>query len=176
MRRFALAACLATFAAGTTILLSADSQNPFIAHSDTGDTVHELPGPAAIRSPHDTQPTFAPVANKTTVYPASYGSGNLIDHGGLDIGGAGFRAIYWNASASNSTQTSLGYATLQAEIDAFITNFPDNTNYDGSTTDDFTVVQQYGSHAAIASTLINRGAFVDTRSTQSSINDSKIQS
>jgi len=38
---------------------------------------------------------MAPPANEAAVYPASYGSGNLWNHGGPVIGNAGFWALYW---------------------------------------------------------------------------------
>jgi hypothetical protein len=59
--------------------------NPFHDHSDTGETIHVLPGPAALHNPHDTQPTIAPPQQGTAVFPPSFGSGDLIDHGGLEI-------------------------------------------------------------------------------------------
>ncbi len=155
-------------------------RDAFFDHSDTGETLHVLPGPASIRSPHDTQPTFATPRNRTTVYAASYGSGNLIDHGGLEIANAGFWAVYWNSSVANSTATSTTttarYATLRAEINDFINSFPNNRNWDNSTTADYTIVQQYGSHAAIAPTLTNWGAFVDNKAAQSVITDSSLKS
>ena len=76
--------------------------NPFIDHSDTGETVHVLPPEAAIHSPHDTQPTIAPVRPGLSVYGASYGSGNLLNHGGHQISSAGFFAIYWNGTVANA--------------------------------------------------------------------------
>src|SRR5207244_6634538 len=75
--------------------------NPFIDHSDNGETVHVLPPEASIHSPRDTQPIFAPVSDRTTVFSPSYGSGNLIDHGGLEIPDAAFYAIYWNSTVAN---------------------------------------------------------------------------
>lgn len=180
MKRVALALPVALLLAGSTLLLGQGGRNPFIDHSDTGETIHVLPPPAAIRAPRDTMPTFAPVADKTTVYAGSYGSGNLIDHGGLEIADAGFWAIYWNRDVANSTATSTrtakSYATIQAELDDFIANFPDNTNYDGSTTDDYTIVQQYGRTAPIANFLTKYGAYLDTKAAQKNITDSKIQS
>jgi hypothetical protein len=150
--------------------------NPFLDHADTGEIIHVLPPPASIRSPHDTQPTDAPPSKGTAVYPASYGSGNLIDHGGLEIPNAGFIAIYWNSGVANSTATSLGYATVEAQVGAFVSGFSDNANWDNSTTDDYTIVQQYGSTEPIASTFQYRLAFVDSQPTKSSIKDSSIRS
>jgi hypothetical protein len=181
MKRVVFGVGIAMLAAATASQVTFGQQrgDPFIDHSDTGETVHVLPAPAAIHSPRDTQPTFAPISNRTAVYDASYGSGNLIDHGGLEIGNAGFWAIYWNDKVANSTATSNGtsthYTTIQAELDDFIANFPDNTNYDGSTTDDYTIIQQYGSTVPIANSIQRYGVFVDTVATQKSISDSKIQ-
>lgn len=180
MKRIALVFAIASLVAASRLTFGQGGGNPFIDHSDTGETVHVLPGPASIRSPRDTQPTVAPPHQGTAVYPASYGSGNLVDHGGLEIANTGFWAIYWNGSVANSTATSTGtaahYATIQTELTDFITSFPDNANWDNSTTDDYEVIQQYGSQAPIASTLTNWGVFVDTKATQSSISDSKLRS
>jgi len=150
--------------------------NPFWDLSDTGETVHVLPTPESIRSPWGTYVTFASPQNETAVYPPSYGSGNLIDHGGPEIAAAGFWAVYWNSAVAKSTATSLGYATIQAQINAFIGAFPDNQNWDNSNTDDYTIIQQYGSTAPIANGLGNYGAFVDAQATSSRISDSQIQS
>ncbi len=150
--------------------------NPFLDHADTGEIIHVLPSPASIRSPHDTQPTDAPPSNATAVYPASYGSGNLIDHGGPEIPNAGFIAVYWNSTVANATGTSLGYATVEAQVSGFVGSFSDNGNWDNSATDDFTIVQQYGSNLPIASTFQYRGSLVDSQPTKSSIKDSAIRS
>src|SRR5690348_3552689 len=111
--------CLILFAAGTALFAqSGNAANPFSDRGDKGETIHVLPGPASTRSPHDTQPTDAPAQHGTAVYPASYGSGNLIDHGGFEIPNASFQAIYWNSSVANSSSTSLGYSRLQDQIGA----------------------------------------------------------
>ena len=117
-------------------------RDPFIDHNDNGETIHVLPPPAAVHSPRDTQPTDAPVVNGTAVFPPSYGSGNLNDHGGPEIPDAQFRAIYWNSSVANSTATSLGYATIKDQINGFANVFSDGGNWDNSPTDDYTIVQQ----------------------------------
>jgi hypothetical protein len=169
---FCVAALIATMAARAG---AQQSRSPFIDRSDTGEVVHVLPPPAALHSPRDTAPTNAPVVNGTQVFPASYGSGNLVDHGGPEMFNASFRAIYWNSSVASSTATSLGYATIQRQIDGFINAFSGTTNYTGSATSDFTIVQQYGSSSWISPLLPNQGFRIDTRATQSSISDSKIQ-
>jgi hypothetical protein len=150
--------------------------HPFWDHSDTGEIIHVLPPQAAILAPHDTGPTLAPPSRGTAVYPASYGSGNLLNHGGAQIPGAGFWAVYWNAQVSESTETSLGYATLKSQIDTFILNYSDGSNWDNSATDDYTIVQQYGAANPIAPTLTNWGYFVDNQPTARTIKDSAIRS
>lgn len=152
-----------------------DQGDPFHDRGDNGEIIHVLPTPAAAHNPNDTQPTEAPVHAGTAVYPASYGSGNLTDHGGPEISNAAFRQIYWNASVANSTATPNG-TTIQSYIGGFASVFSDGMNYDGSTTDDYTIIQQYGSSDPIASTLPNFGVHVDTQRTASRISDSSIQS
>jgi hypothetical protein len=184
MNRVALALVLT---ASSLVYLAAQEHrpSPSVDHSDTGETVHVLPPQAAAHSPHDTQPTFAPVQPGLSVFPPSYGSGNLANHGGSQISNAGFFAIYWNrsvANASGSGITSLNYPTLQAQISAFTSLFSDNLDY--SQTDagaDYTVVQQYGVSNAISSAQLSPaltalGYYVDSKATQSSIQDSKIRS
>ena len=155
--------------------VSAQGRNPFVDRSDTGETVHVLPAPAAIHSPRDTGPTMAPPANELRVYPASYGSGDLRFRGGPVIGNAGFWALYWNSSVANSTQTSLGYETLLKQMDAFVTNFGDGAAYSQAPNDDFSIVQQYSASESISSTVKNWGYYVASERTKSSISDSGIR-
>src|SRR5262249_30432298 len=130
-------------AAGLIAFGSAQGRpDPFFDHGDKGEIIHVLPAPASIHSPRDTQPTDAPPSSGTAVYSASYGSGSLIDHGGLEISGARFIAIYWNTAVSNSTQTS-GYGTIEQQIDAFITAFSKasaSDNWSNNATDDYAIV------------------------------------
>ena len=84
------------------------------------------------------------------------------------------------SAVAGSTSTSHTGKTIQGEIDDFITNFPDNANYAGATTDDYSIIQQYGSRAAtpIANTLIKAGVLVDTSHdglTQTTISDTQIR-
>jgi hypothetical protein len=142
--------------------------DPFHDRSDTGEIVHVLPTPAAVHSPHDTSPTFAPAPNgEAAVFPASYGSGNLVDHGGPEMSGAAFRAIYWNSSVANS---------VSSVINGFINSFPSTQNFSNSATDDYTIIQQYGSRNAISANLTNLLYRVDTQATTSKISDRGIQS
>ena len=184
MKRFALVFVIAASSLG---YLGAQGQgrHPFIDHSDTGETVHVLPPPAAIRSPHDTHPTFAPVQPGFSVFAPSYGSGNLVNHGGPQLGNAGFFAIYWNTSVANaggSGVTSQSFATLQAQISAFSALFADNQNYSLSDPGaDYTIVQQYGIRNAISPNplspaLTTLGYYVDDMATRPSITDSKVRS
>jgi hypothetical protein len=152
--------------------------NPFWDRSDTGDTVHVLPSPASIRSPRDTQPTFAPPQSGTSVFPASYGSGNLLYHGGSVMKYPAYYAIYWNSTVANSNATSLNYSSIQSEISAFIGVFFTGTIYSGATTDDYTIVGQYtdstGSPVPAGDGLV--GTLIDSQKKQSSIKDSSIRS
>src|SRR5258705_13882768 len=106
VRITAVASLAALVLLGSPRHAASQGRNPFIDHSDTGETLHVLPAPAAIRSPRDTGPTMAPPGNEAAVYPASYGSGLLAYHGGPVISNAGFWALYWNSSVANATQTS----------------------------------------------------------------------
>jgi hypothetical protein len=189
MKRLLAAAGIAFFFAsllGSRSIIGQNSgRHPFVDRSDTGETVHVLPLPASIRSPFDTQPTIAPVRPGLSVYGASYGSGNLVNHGGNQIPSAGFFAIYWNGSVANaggSGVTSLGYANIQSQISAFAAAFSDGVNYsEGDPAADYTVVQQYGvtdpiSAAPLAPALGGLGYYIDAQPTRSSISDSKIRS
>jgi hypothetical protein len=152
------------------------SGNPHWDRSDKGEVIHVLPPKAALHSPHDTQPTDAPPSSATAVYPASYGRGNLFNHGGPQIADAGFWAVYWNAAAANSTDTSSpSFATMKDQIDAFITSFADGVNWNNSATADYTIIQQYGAANPIARSLRNWGFFVDAQPTQATIQDSAIR-
>jgi hypothetical protein len=166
----ALIACVAT--ARTMAQHPAD---PFHDRSDTGEIVHVLPTPASVHSPRDTQATDAP-NNGLSVFPASYGSGTLTDHGGPEIPNAAYRAIYWNSSVANSTATSGGYSTISSQLTAFISYFGNDGNYSGSPTDDYSIVQQYGSRNPIASHIGALGFGVDTQAATSRITDKSIQS
>lgn len=134
-----------------------------------------MPNPDRIGAHRDAS-IFAPPHKGTAVYPASYGSGNLINHGGMEIPNASFQPIYWNSNVANSTSTSLGYHTVQAEVGAFLTAFSDGNNWDNSPTDDYAIVQQYGATTPIAASLTKLPDFVDSQSTYSRIKDSSIQS
>ena len=150
--------------------------DPFIDHGDNGEIIHVLPTPASIHSPHDTGATDLDPSNAASVFPASYGSGNLNDHGGPEIPNAAFRAIYWNSSVANSTATPNG-STIQTYIGGFVGVFSNGLNYSStSTTADYTIIQQYGSSNPIAASLPYLGAHVDSRATQRRISDSSIQS
>jgi hypothetical protein len=82
--------------------------------------------------------------------------------------------LYWNSSVATSTQTSPGYTTLMQQMDAFLTSFGNDTLYSSAiTTDDFSVVQQYG--GSINSTVRNWGYYVASERAKSSISDTGIR-
>lgn len=164
-----LSGCIGLFAQG--------QGDPFHDRSDTGEIVKVLPTPASIHSPADTQPTDAPSRQGLSVYPASYGSGNLVNHGGLEIPNASFQPIYWNSSVSGSTSTSLGYSSLSSEIGAFVQVFADGQNYSSTdTAADYTIVQQYGTSANVSATLSKLPDYVDKQRSVNKYSDSQIQS
>lgn len=163
--------------------LPAQAQGPFVALSDSGSVIRMVPSQSALKALGMQCNLFAPQHAGTAVYQPSAGIGQLINRGGFELPSVGFQAIYYNSTAANSTSTSLGYATLESELSAFISAFPDNKNWSGSPTDDYTIIQQYGSTLPIAnsivsnpSNLITPGApFVDSQPPVTRITDSQIQ-
>ncbi|HJZ73575.1 MAG TPA: hypothetical protein VKE51_17655 [Vicinamibacterales bacterium] len=167
MRRAVFVCAVVSLMAGGGIMSGQGGGNPFVDHSDTGETVHVLPAPASIHSPHATQPTDAPPHRGVSVFPASYGSGNLVNHGGRQIPFAGFFAIYWNGTVA-STAGSQGQPNLRSEVQSFVTSF--------STSADYSIITQYGAADAISPVLAWAGDFVDSRAPQGSFSDSKVRS
>jgi hypothetical protein len=143
-------------------------QDPFNQVTDSGDQAHVLPAPDVLLGPGGAKPTSATATGKATVYPPSYGSGNLTDHHGPEISNANFYAVYWGASVANA---------VSSQIQAFVSAFGGNTApYNGSNTDDLPIIQQYGSSNPIAPGLGGNQIYVDTsKSPQSSISDSGIR-
>jgi hypothetical protein len=174
MKRFAYVCAAAFLLAGGGQIFGQGRDNPFVDHSDTGETVHVLPAPASIHSPRDTAPTDAVIGNRIGVYLASYGSGNLTNHGGPQMSLAGFYAIYYNATVANSAG-SQGQPTLQAQVQAFLGAFaPPSNGYSTSDQDaNYSIVTQYG--AAIAPTIFFAGQYVDSKSSNGTLSDSSVQ-
>ncbi|MBZ5595101.1 MAG: hypothetical protein LAP39_22890 [Acidobacteriia bacterium] len=163
-----------------TGLFAQTNDNVFNATTDDGKAAHVVPSTDVLERHFGRKASLAKPSSTATVYPPSYGTGNLISHGGPEISNAGFQAIYWNSSVATSSSTSNGYATIQNQVDAFITSFADNQNWDNSATDDYTIIQQYGTGSPIAPTLtlnpVNSGqAFIDSQIAPSTITDSQIQ-
>jgi hypothetical protein len=176
MKRLFFGFTIAALIAGGQTLRGQKGGNPFVDHSDTGETVHVLPAPAAIHSPHDTQPTDAPPRQGLTVAPASYGSGTLVNHGGHQIPLAVFFPIYWNNTVAQSAGVQ-GNATLRSTIQNFVTDFSDGQVYSQTNPSaDYSIIKQYGSRDTIDPLLAWTGDYVDNKAFQSSIADSKIQS
>jgi len=155
-----------------------DGAAPRSIHRSFG---HRRDDPCAARARADPQPARGRPDRRAGVerdggLRASYGSGKLTDHGGPEIAGAQFRAIYWNSTVANATQTSFGYGTISSQMNAFIAAFPSNQNWSNSATDDYSIVQQYGSKNPISAGLPNLGYRVDTQAAKSSISDRGIQS
>jgi hypothetical protein len=150
MKRASIAIAIAAIVAGTQLTLGQGRGNPFVDHSDNGETIHVLPPAATLHSPHATNPTDAPPHYGAAVYAASYGSGPLINHGGPVMGDAKFQAIYWNSSLA---------AKIQGGIDGFVNSFSNNSPYSGSdNTADYAIIQQYTDHYLFTA----RTSYVDT--------------
>jgi hypothetical protein len=154
-----------------------DPGNPFIDHGDNGETIHVLPGPAALHNsnPRFSEPTFTERSGTPQVFPSSNSSGILNDHGGPEIPNASFQAIYYNPSVATSTATPNG-TSIQSWVDGFTNIFSDGAPYTGSTTSDYTIVTQYSSAATIANTLPTIPSVVDNQATSSRISDNGIHS
>ena len=168
MKRFVLACAIASLVVvGGRLTFGQGRGNPFIDHSDTGETIHVLPAPAAIHSPHDTQPTDAPAHRGASVFPASYGSGILVNHGGHQIPFAVFYPIYWNNTVAISAG-SQGQPNLRTQVQNFVSAF--------SNSQDYSIITQYSAADNISGTLAWVGDYVDSRATQSSMSDSKVKS
>jgi hypothetical protein len=167
MKRVAFGFAIASLLAAGTSIQGQHGGNPFVDHSDNGETVHVLPAPASIRSPHDTQPTTAPAHQGVQVYSASYGSGNLNYHlGGREIPMAGYHPIYWNSSVANSPGAKAG-ETLRTTIQNFVADFSNSPHY--------SILTQYSNPDTIEPILAWAGDTLDNKATQSNITDSKIQ-
>src|SRR6266571_5023938 len=174
MKRLLFGFTVAVLIAGGQSLRGQNGANPFIDHSCTGETVHVLPAPAAVHSPHDTQPTDAPARQGVAVYPQSYGSGSLTYHGGPQIPTASFYAIYWNSAVANST---ISGQTLQSKIRSFVTDFSYSQPYSSSDPSaDYSIIQQYSAADTISPVFFLSGEFVDGQPAQGMISDSKVQS
>jgi len=154
---------------------SASRQPPhFTARGDDGTVIHILPPPTQWSI--DRQTAMAAVAQPTPrVFPAPYGTGKLINHGGPEMPDASFFAIYWNRAVANSRQTSLGFSTLRQQMGTFVNAFSDDHHYDRSPTDDYTIVQQYSVREHISAPLPYFGSFVDNRSAVGSVPDSMVR-
>jgi hypothetical protein len=135
-----------------------ESDDAWHVKGDRGETVKVLP-PQGNAGDAPGHPVYAPISG-FAVYPASYGSGKLVDHGGLEIANAGFYQIFYNGSTYDAN-TATG-------INGFVGAF-------GSGVADYTIIQQYGSHATIAPTLANAGVYDDSAGVPASITDTQVQ-
>ena len=165
MKRVMVGIAAAAILAGTQLTLGQGQGNPFVDHSDNGETIHVLPSPASIHSPRDTQPTDAPPRNSLSVFPASYGSGDLINHGGPQVSLAQFVAIYWNSAVANTTFNGKALHTIVSD---FAVNFSNSPSY--------TVIQQYGTAATPIAPQLAFAEFIDSQKAAKSINDSSVRS
>lgn len=123
------------------------SDNPFIMRGDRAELMHVMPTPAqagidpsargeAVNAPHT---GFA-------VYKASYGAGQLIDHGGPVISNAGAFNVFLGSATASAFQTPLN---------GFVQAFSNVPSYN--------IITQYSkSGNPISGALAFRGSYVDT--------------
>ena len=159
MRRLSAVAALVCLVA--TVSYAGDPPAGWNIKNDRGDWVHVLPtfGETTAGPSFGNQPVNAPNTGMS-VYPASYGFGNLYDRGGLEIANAGFYQVYYGPTVS---------AALSSGINAFINAF-------GAGVTDYTIIQQYGSHAPISAKLTNVGSYADPTEAPASMSDAAVQS
>jgi len=153
-------------------LNAAAAENPFHVKGDQGETVHVLPGPAALKNEHFVQPsdhTAIGYATKFSFTPQY--NAPLTRHNGGVISNAGVYNIFWNSAAANVPGTQ-GFATAKDQMAAFVNAF--------SGSPDYTILGASGNYSlsgnVIATTIRMMGTFVDTKATAAKITDSAIQS
>jgi hypothetical protein len=148
---------------GSQGLLGQTDDTPFHVRGERGELVHVLPAPELVQNKSDRNEMFAAPSDTLRVFSASYGSGNLIDHGGLEIANAQVQPIFWSSAVftdSNASQDGSIGGQIEAFLERYGTGSP--TNYPGTVnTSDFSIVQQYGSHAAIGPSFGVIGGYVD---------------
>jgi hypothetical protein len=164
-----------TAVAAVTVLAGAGQKNPFVAQAADGHRVHILPPPAVVRGPSNMSPLNAVPSSDAAVYGGWQGTGLLLDHGGPEMSNAGVQVVYWNSGVSDATQTSMGFPTIKDQIDAFVGAFGGNVNWSDSPSDDYPIVQQYGTTKSISPALRNLGFLLDTQSTATTIDDAAIR-
>ncbi len=106
-------------------------------------------------------------SSASSVYPGSYGSGPLIDHGGKEMSSARMMALYYNSAAANGTVKS--GTTLRTYVTGFLQTF-------GGGIADYSIIQQYGSTNPISPGFAIATDYVGTGSTPKRISDSGIRS
>ncbi len=123
------------------------SDNPFIMRGDRAELIRVMPTPeqAGIDPSARGASVDAPVTG-FAVYRASYGAGNLLDHGGPVISNAGA----FNVFLGNATATA-----FQTALNGFVAAFTNRPDYN--------VITQYSkSGNTISGALAFRGSYVDT--------------
>jgi len=122
------------------------SDNPFIMQGDRAELIHVMatPSKAGVDPSARGEAVNAPSGNAT--FKASYGAGQLIDHGGPVISNAGAFNVFMGAATAAAFQTP-----LNGMVQAF-TNVPD-----------YNIITQYSkSGNTISGALAFRGSYVDT--------------
>ena len=113
MRKVITTMAAALLVAGAFTASAQENGNPFRVRGDNGEIVKVLPPQASIHADKDPLPVDA-VQSGFSVYPGSYGSGQLLNHGGKIIQTAKFLAVFYDSSIP---------ANITSGINSFINTF-----------------------------------------------------
>lgn len=141
-----------------------NSDNPFIMRGDRAELVHVMATPDRAGIDPSARGVSVDAPQNGATYRASYGSGNLVDHGGKVMSNAHVYNIFLY-NASSNTSTAFG-STLNSMVSTF-----------GSGRADYSVVTQYSkSGNAIGSTFAFDGSNTVNYGTKTTMSDTEAQS
>jgi len=159
MRKKITSVAAALLVAGAFTASAQENGNPFRVQGDNGEIVKVLPPQANAQANKDPQPVDA-VQSGTSVYPGSYGSGPLLNHGGKIIQTAKFLAVFYDSTIP---------ANISSGINSFINTFGGSNDYN--------IITQYtGSNGSISNSIANAGQLIDHAGVPRSISDAGVQS
>jgi len=165
MRKAALFLAVTALLGATQAFAQQTEDGVWRVRGDNGEIVHVLPNPAAADAwehRFGVQPP-AERLNGYSVFNASYGAvpGQLDDHGGAVVSGAGFQPIFFNGATA---------AALQGGVDGFLGNF---SNSDPG----MKVITQYSKTGnSISASLTHAPDFVDNQAAPKRISDAGVRS
>lgn len=139
---------------------SPQSDNPFIMQGDRAELVHIMPTPEAAGIDPAARGTAVDAPEYGATFRASYGAGQLLDHGGK---------VMSNARAFNIYQGTTG-VEFGSYLDAMVSTF-------GSGRADYNIITQYSKTGnAISGTFAFDGSYTDVTFTGTTMSDTQAQS